>query len=211
MSSFRIAVFASGQGSNCRAIHDAIVNGKLNAEIALIVSNNPDAGVLAWAFENGLTHICIASEQFEDKKQFHETLLKTLALHRIQMIVLAGYMKKIGLPLIEAYPNKILNIHPALLPAFGGKGMYGEHVHKAIIDYGAKITGVTVHLVDPEYDHGAIVMQKVLEVSDHDTPQTLAERVLALEHQTYYQAVQLFAENKVIVQDRKVFLSKNIL
>ena len=204
MSSLRIAVFASGTGSNCRAIHDAIVNGKLGAEIALIVSNNPQAGILAWATEKGLTHICIASEQFEDKKQFHDTLLKTLDLYHIQMIVLAGYMKKIGLPLIDAYPNKILNIHPALLPAFAGKGMYGEHVHKAVIDYGAKITGVTVHLVDAEYDHGAIVMQRALDVRDDDTPQSLAARVLALEHETYYKAIQLFAEKKIQIVDRKV-------
>ncbi|MBL7994106.1 phosphoribosylglycinamide formyltransferase [bacterium] len=210
MSSIKIAVFASGHGSNCRALYEAIISGKLNAEIGLIVSNNPDAGVLTWAKEKELAHIHISSEQFDDKLQFHHALLRHLALHHIQMIVLAGYMKKIGLPLIEAYPNKILNIHPALLPSFGGKGMYGEHVHKAIIDYGAKITGVTVHLVDPEYDHGAIVMQKALEVSENDTPQTLAQRVLALEHQTYYRALQLFAENKVIIKDRKVFLSRNI-
>lgn len=209
MSSLRIAVFASGNGSNCRAIHDAIVNGKLNAEIGLIVSNNPDAGILSWAKEKGLAQIYIASEQFDDKKQFHDTLLKTLTLHNIHMIVLAGYMRKIGLPLIEAYPNKILNIHPALLPAFGGKGMYGHNVHKAVIEYGAKITGVTVHLVDPEYDHGAIIMQRALEVRDDDTPQTLAERVLALEHQTYFQAVQLFAQNRVDIQDRKILLFKN--
>lgn len=206
MSILRIAVFASGYGSNCRAIYEAIVNGKLNAEIGLVVSNNPQAGVLTWAKEKGLPYIHMASEQFNDKKLFHDALLKVLASHNIQMIVLAGYVKKIGLPLIEAFPNRIINIHPALLPAFGGKGMYGEHVHKAVLEYGAKITGVTVHLVDPEYDHGAIVMQKSLEVRDVDTPQTLAQRVLELEHQTYYQAIQLFAENKINIRDRKVFL-----
>jgi len=207
MSRLQIAVFASGQGSNCRAIFDAIVNKKLNADIGLVVTNNPDAGVLTWAKEKHLPFAYISSEQFGDKKQFHETLLKTLAFYNIQLIVLAGYMKKIGLPLIEAFPNKILNIHPALLPAFGGKGMYGEHVHKAVIEYGAKVTGITIHLVDAEYDHGAIVMQKTLEVLDKDTPQTLAERVLELEHQTYYQAVRLFAENRIEVRGRKVYLS----
>lgn len=207
MSRLQIAVFASGYGSNCRAIYDAIVNKKLNAGIRLVVSNNSDAGVLSWAKEKHLPFVHISSEQFGDKKQFHDTLLKTLANHNIQLIVLAGYMKKIGMPLIEAFPNRILNIHPALLPAFGGKGMYGEHVHKAVIDYGAKVTGITIHLVDAEYDHGAIVMQKTLEVLHQDTPQTLAERVLELEHQTYYQAVQLFAENRIEVRGRKVFLS----
>ena len=206
MSNLQIAVFASGQGSNCRAIYDAITDGKLNAALGLVVSNNAEAGVLTWAKEKKLAAVHIASEQFEDKNKFYDSLIGTLTKHRIQLIVLAGYMKKIGLPLIEAYPNRILNIHPALLPAFGGKGMFGEHVHKAVIDYGAKITGVTVHLVDPEYDHGAIVMQRSIDVMDHDTPQSLAERVLALEHQTYYLAIQLFAENKVEIRGRKVFL-----
>ncbi len=206
MSNLQIAVFASGHGSNCRAIYDAITDGKLNATIGLVVSNNSDAGVLEWAKEKKIPSAHIASEQFDDKNKFYENLIGTLTSHQIQLIVLAGYMKKIGLPLIEAYPNKILNIHPALLPAFGGKGMFGEHVHKAVIDYGAKITGVTVHLVDPEYDHGAIIMQRAIEVMDHDTPQSLAKRVLELEHQTYYRAIQLFAENKVSIQGRKVFL-----
>jgi phosphoribosylglycinamide formyltransferase-1 len=206
MSNLQIAVFASGHGSNCRAIYNAITDGKLNATIGLVVSNNADAGVLAWAKDQKIPSAHIASDQFDNKNKFYETLIGTLTAHQIQLIVLAGYMKKIGLPLIEAYPNKILNIHPALLPAFGGKGLYGELVHKAVIDYGAKITGVTIHLVDPEYDQGAIVMQKSIDVMDQDTPQSLAKRVLELEHQTYYRAIQLFAENKVEVHGRKVFL-----
>lgn len=206
MSNLQIAVFASGHGSNCRAIYDAITDGKLNATIGLVVSNNADAGVLAWAKEQKIPSAHIASDQFDNKNKFYETLIGTLTAHKIQLIVLAGYMKKIGLPLLEAYPNKILNIHPALLPAFGGKGLYGELVHKAVIDYGAKITGVTIHLVDPEYDQGAIVMQRSIDVMDHDTPQSLARRVLELEHQTYYRAIQLFAENKVEIRGRKVFL-----
>jgi phosphoribosylglycinamide formyltransferase-1 len=207
MSAFRLALFASGNGSNCRVIYEAIEKGNLRASIGLVLSNNAEAGVLTWAKEKNLPWIHLSSEQFDDKKKFHVTLIETLKQHQIELIILAGYMKKIGLPLIEAFPNKILNIHPALLPAFGGKGMYGEHVHQAVIDYGAKITGVTVHLVDPEYDHGAIVMQKSLEVLPTDTPRSLAERVLALEHQTYYQAIQLFAENRVTVRDRKVLIS----
>ncbi len=207
MSALRIALFASGHGSNCRAIYDAIQNGKLNASIGLVLSNNADAGVLSWAKEKNLPWVHLSSEQFEDKKNFHDTMIGMLREHHIELIVLAGYMKKIGLPLIEAFPNRILNIHPALLPAFGGKGMYGEHVHNAVIEYGAKITGVTVHLVDPEYDHGAIVMQKALEIGDNDDPHSLAEKVLKLEHQTYFLAIQLFAENRIRVVNRKVLIS----
>ena len=207
MSALRLALFASGNGSNCRAIYEAIEKGNLHASIGLVLSNNAESGILTWAKEKKLPWIHLSSEQFDDKKKFHDTLIETLKQHQIELIVLAGYMKKIGLPLIEAFPNKILNIHPALLPAFGGKGMYGEHVHQAVIDYGAKITGITVHLVDPEYDHGAIVMQKTLEVLPTDTPHSLAEKVLALEHQSYYKAIQLFAENRITIRDRKVLIS----
>ncbi len=199
-----LGVFASGNGSNCQALVRAMEEGKLDAVIGLIVSNNTDAGVLAYARQKAIPCLHIASEQFESKDLFYEHLLAALKQHRIEMIVLAGYMKKIGKQLLQAYPNKILNIHPALLPAFGGKGMFGRHVHEAVIEYGAKITGVTVHLVDSEYDHGPIVMQQVTEVRDDDTPETLARRVLELEHQTYYRAIQLFAGKKIEIIARKV-------
>jgi formyltetrahydrofolate-dependent phosphoribosylglycinamide formyltransferase len=202
-----LGIFASGNGSNGRAIAQAIDNGQLNAKIGLIVSNVSDAGVLEFARQKSIPHAYIASEQFENKDQFNLHLINVLSQHRIELIVLAGYMKKIGLPLIRAYPDRILNIHPALLPAFGGKGMYGHHVHEAVLDYGAKITGVTVHLVDAEYDHGPIVMQKAIEVRNDDTPEKLAKRVLALEHETYYQAIQLFAENRIQIVARKVLVS----
>jgi phosphoribosylglycinamide formyltransferase-1 len=201
-----LGIFASGNGSNARAIAQAIENGKLNAKIALIVSNHSEAGVLEFARQKSIPHAHIASENYDHKDEFNRHIIDVLSRHGVALIVLAGYMKKIGLPLIQAYPDRILNIHPALLPAFGGKGMYGHHVHEAVLAYGAKITGVTVHLVDPEYDHGPIVMQKAIEVSNDDTPETLARRVLALEHETYYQAIRLFAENRIQIIERKVIV-----
>jgi formyltetrahydrofolate-dependent phosphoribosylglycinamide formyltransferase len=202
-----IGIFASGNGTNCRAIIEAIENGKLDAKVGLIISNNPEAGVLSFAEEKSIPHKILASEQFENKDEFHRQLINVLRHHGVELIVLAGYMKKIGLPLLQAFPDRILNIHPALLPAFGGKGMYGHHVHEAVLEYGAKITGVTVHLVDAEYDHGPIVMQKALDVVNSDTAETLAQRVLALEHETYCQAIQLFAENRVKIIGRKIVIN----
>lgn len=207
MSILNLAVFASGRGSNCAAIHRAITENKLKAKICVIVSNQPDAGVLDFADKNAIPRFYISSENFSSKDEFYKQLFLTLDMHQVQFIVLAGYMKKIGTPLIRKYPNRILNVHPALLPSFGGKGMYGMCVHEAVIKYGAKVSGITIHLVDEEYDHGAIVMQKCLEVSPDDTAESLGKRIQQLEYDTYWQAIQLFAENRVAINNRKVIIN----
>ncbi|MBX7152247.1 phosphoribosylglycinamide formyltransferase [bacterium] len=201
-----LAVFASGQGTNCAAIHQAITENKLKAKIALIVSNQADAGVLDFAKKNTIPYCHISSENFSSKDKFYEELFLELDTYKVEFIVLAGYMKKIGTPIIRKYPNKILNIHPALLPSFGGKGMYGLHVHEAVINYGAKISGITIHLVDEEYDHGAIVMQKCVEVFSNDTAGSLGKRIQQMEYDTYWQAIQLFAENRVVINNRKIII-----
>ncbi len=201
-----IAVFASGRGSNLMAILNAIKEGKLNAKVSVVISNNSNAGALTIAKENGIDALHISRKQFSSDEDYVKKILSELRARNVELIVLAGYMKKIPPEIIREYPNKILNIHPALLPAFGGLGMYGMNVHKAVIDYGVKITGVTVHIVDEEYDHGPIVMQKAIEVRDDDTPETLAERVLKIEHEIYPEAIKLFVEGKVIVSGRKVMI-----
>ncbi len=201
-----IAVFASGRGSNLMAILNAIKEGKLNAKVSVVISNNSNAGALTIAKENGIDALHISRKQFSSDEDYVKKILSELRARNVELIVLAGYMKKIPPEIIREYPNKILNIHPALLPAFGGLGMYGMNVHKAVIDYGVKITGVTVHIVDEEYDHGPIVMQKAIEVKDDDTPETLAERVLKIEHEIYPEAIKLFVEGKVIVSGRKVMI-----
>lgn len=201
-----IAVFASGRGSNLMAILNAIKEGKINAKVALVISNNSNAGALEIAKANGIDALHISRAQFTSDEDYVKKLLHELKSRNIELIVLAGYMKKIPPEVVQEYRNKILNIHPALLPAFGGQGMYGMNVHKAVIDYGVKVTGVTVHIVDEEYDHGPIVMQKVIEVRDDDTPETLAERVLKVEHEIYPIAIKLFVDGKITVSGRKVLI-----
>lgn len=201
-----IAVFASGRGSNLVAILNAIKEGRLNARVSVVISNNSNAGALEIARANGIDALHISRKQFSSDEDYVKKILYELKSRNIELIVLAGYMKKIPPEIIREYPNRILNIHPALLPAFGGLGMYGMNVHKAVIDYGVKITGVTVHIVDEEYDHGPIVMQRAVEVRDDDTPETLAERVLKVEHEIYPQAIKLFVEGKVKISGRKVIV-----
>ncbi|MCX7762600.1 MAG: phosphoribosylglycinamide formyltransferase [Candidatus Kryptonium sp.] len=201
-----IAVFASGRGSNLMAILNAIKEGKINAKVALVISNNSNAGALEIAKANGIDALHISRAQFTSDEDYVKKLLYELKSRNIELIVLAGYMKKIPPEVVQEYRNKILNIHPALLPAFGGQGMYGMNVHKAVIDYGVKVTGVTVHIVDEEYDHGPIVMQRAIEVRDDDTPETLAERVLKVEHEIYPIAIKLFVDGKITVSGRKVLI-----
>ena len=188
----RIAVFASGTGSNFKIIVKAIEQGELYAEIAGLISNNPDAGALEFARSRGIPAENINEKLFPRKNELETAILNTLESWRANFILLAGYMKKISPEIIEKFNNRILNIHPALLPAFGGKGMYGLNVHEAVIRSGAKISGVTVHIVNNEYDAGPIVLQRAIPVLEDDTPESLQKRVLKEEHKIYKEAIKLF-------------------
>ncbi len=185
-----IAIFASGRGSNARSLLQACSDGYLNARGVLIISNHADAGVHEIAKEFGVPSQTISRDQFEDGKAFADALLTTLKDAKAELICLAGYMRKMPPALIRAYEGAMLNIHPALLPKFGGKGMYGLNVHQAVIEAGEQQTGVTVHYVNEKYDEGAILLQRggVLVKKD-DTPESLAARVLDLEHRLYPEAV----------------------
>jgi phosphoribosylglycinamide formyltransferase-1 len=201
----KIAVFASGRGSNFRAVLDAIEGGKIqNAGIVLVISNNQDAGALAIAREHGIPAVHISQKQFREEKAYHNAIVQLLHEHGVNFIMLAGYMKMLDPSIIQQYKNRIVNIHPALLPAFGGKGMYGHHVHEAVIASGVKTSGATVHIVDEEYDNGPIVLQKSVDVSGDDTAETLATKVLHIEHEIYPEAIRLFAEGRVKIDGRKV-------
>ena len=194
-----IAVFGSGRGSNFRAILDAVHRGAIkNACIRLVVSNNSDAGILRIAEMNSTPSLHISQKQFGTEAEFVARILDELSDHEINFIVLAGYMKRLPPALINEFRGRIINIHPALLPKYGGLGMYGMHVHEAVLAAGDRISGATVHLVDEDYDHGAIVLQRKLDVIPGETPESLAERVLKLEHQLYPEAIRLFAEGKTI-------------
>ena len=208
MGKLHLGVFASGRGSNFVAIFQAIREGRLNAEIRCLFSNNPEAGALSIAKEQGIPTGIICKSMYESRELFVDAMLHSLKEHGVEFIVLAGYMKKIPPEVISAYRNRVVNIHPALLPSFGGKGMYGHHVHEAVLEYGCKVTGVTVHLVDNEYDHGSVVAQQYVLVEEGDTAETLADRVLRVEHQIYAETLQLFAEDRVEVRGRRTIIRR---
>ncbi len=176
----KIAIFASGTGSNAQKIID-FFRKKDVVQVALIVCNKPGAGVLKIAENEQIPAILVEKSTF-----FSENSCKNaLSAHGIDFIVLAGFLWKIPFSLIQAYPHRIINIHPALLPAYGGKGMYGHHVHQAVLNAGEPESGISIHYVDDEYDHGGVIFQARCAVLPSDTPDTLAQRIHALEHQYY--------------------------
>ena len=186
---YNIAIFASGGGSNAEAIIQHFSRTAL-ANIALIVSNSSNAGVLTRAQNHELSVLVHTKEEAESGQ-----LLEALKAHQIDFIVLAGYLKKIGDDLIEAFPNRIVNIHPALLPKFGGQGMYGMNVHKAVVDAGETETGPTIHYVNENYDEGAIIAQFKCPVHPEDTAEDVQKRVLTLEHEHYPQIIENIIQN----------------
>lgn len=193
-----IAVFASGKGSNLRAILDGVRSGRIpGARIALVISNNSAAGALTLAREHNIPALHISRRQYATDESFEEGILESLRRHDVNFIVLAGYMKKLGPRIVRPFRNRIINIHPALLPKFGGEGMYGMHVHEAVIAAGEKFSGATVHIVDDEYDRGAIIAHRTVPVVPGDTPETLAARVLEAEHALYPETLRLFAGGKI--------------
>ena len=177
-----IAVFASHGGSDLQAIIDGCKSGKINAEVALVISNNSDSMALQRARNENIDCYHISGAIIPDEDELNNKILELLESHNIDIIFLAGYMKKIGIPILKKYENMIFNIHPALLPKFGGKGMYGINVHTAVIEAKEKVTGVTVHRVNGEYDAGDIIAQTTVDVLENDTPEILAQRVLEREH-----------------------------
>lgn len=190
-----VAVFGSGRGSNFRAILNAIDAGRLpGVRIALVLSNNSGAGILEVARSAGLPAVHLSEKQFQGERAFVDALGTTLHRHGADFIALAGYMKRVPPEIVGVFRNRIINIHPALLPKFGGKGMYGIHVHQAVLAAGERFSGATVHMVDEEYDRGPIVLQRQVPVRPDDTAETLAARVLEVEHEIYPEALRLLAE-----------------
>ncbi len=186
----RIAVFASGGGTNFEAIVNKIDQGLLrNARVVLLISNNGRAGAMDVASRHGIRTAHVSGRTHPDAAQLEQALTALLQEERIRLILLAGYMKLLPPKIIRAFPERILNIHPALLPDFGGKDMYGLNVHRAVIAAGARQTGVTIHYVNEAYDAGAIVRQKTVPVKKNDTPEILAARVLKVEHDLYWRVV----------------------
>ncbi len=194
----RLAIFASGQGTNAREIIQYFKEGQHGVsgrpiEIALVVSNKPGAGVLTIAAAAGIPYIIIEKEKFFRGSHY----LEEFKARDISFIVLAGFLWKIPLELIAVYPDRILNIHPALLPAFGGKGMYGDAVHEAVVAAGSRESGITIHYVDEIYDHGRVFFQTSFDLSPGETAASLAEKIHSLEHKHYPEQIARWVECKL--------------
>ena len=204
----RLAVFVSGKGTNLLNIIKRNKEGFLRSEISLVVSNH-ECEAIEKSRSAGIRTKILDPRSLENETEFGNLLLEVLRKNQIEFIVLAGFLKMIPEVVVKAFQNKIINVHPALLPSFGGKGMYGMKVHQSVIDYGCKVSGATVHLVDSEYDRGPVVLQRCVPISDDDTPETLASKIHQLEYELLPEAIRLFEENLVKVEGRKVriFLS----
>ncbi|MEI7825623.1 MAG: phosphoribosylglycinamide formyltransferase [Chlorobiaceae bacterium] len=186
----RLAVFCSGSGSNFKSIYQAIAEKKLNAEIRLCLSNRSQCGAMEFARQHGIAAVHITEKQFGSFDEFAAAMVACLRDAQIDNVLLAGYMRKVPDAVVKAFPDRMLNIHPALLPKFGGEGMYGLYVHSAVLEAGERESGATVHFVNEEYDKGEILLQRTVPVLAGDTPESLAARVLECEHRLYPDALE---------------------
>jgi formyltetrahydrofolate-dependent phosphoribosylglycinamide formyltransferase len=198
----RLAVLLSGGGTTLQNILDHIDAGKLDARVCCVISSRADAYGLERARRHGVPAVTIVRKDYPDSASFNASVWGEIRKHGADLVVLAGFMCLLEIP--PDFANRMMNVHPALIPAFCGKGMYGHHVHQAVIAYGVKVSGATVHFVDTEYDHGPIILQEAVPVLENDTPDTLADRVQAKERELYPRAIQLFAENRLRVEGRHV-------
>jgi len=198
----KLGVLASGSGTNLQSIIDQCQQNSIDAEIVLVLCNNPGAGALERAEKANLPNTCINHRDFADRQSFDQAVVATLKDAGVELVVLAGFMRIISDVFVNAFPNRIINIHPALLPAFPGL-----HVQQKALEYGARFSGCTVHFVDTGVDTGPIIIQAVVPVQDDDTEETLAARILKQEHIIYPKAIQLIAEDRVRIEGRRVLIS----
>jgi phosphoribosylglycinamide formyltransferase-1 len=197
----KIGVLASGRGSNLQAIIDEILAGKLAAEVKIVISDTPGAGALKRAEEASIPFEVIERKAFPTKEAYESDMIKALKSYGIKLVVLAGFMRVLSPDFIRAFPERIINIHPSLLPAFPGLD-----VHRRVVEHGVKFSGCTVHFVDEEVDTGPIIIQAVVQVNSMDTPESLAKKVLDIEHRIYPIAIQMISEEKLKVVERRVVL-----
>jgi len=204
MSRVSLAVLVSGGGTTLQNFIDKIKEGTLNAEITCVVSSSDKAYALERARKNSIPHTAIRRSNFSDEVAFSKAIYKWVGQFKPDLIALAGFLKRVWVA--PQWQNRIMNIHPALIPAFCGEGFYGMRVHKAVIDYGVKVSGCTVHFVDNEYDHGPIIIQKTVPVYADDTPEALQKRVFEKECEAYPEAINLYGSGRLKVVGRKVFV-----
>ena len=199
----KIAIFASGGGSNFKAIYEKIISGNIPANISIVVSNNPNCGAINFAKKNAFPTLIVNETRYPDSDFRNKILKQNLMKFDIDLIILAGYMKIIPKNIVAHFGNKILNIHPALLPDFGGKGFYGIKVHEAVIQSKVTESGATVHFVDNQYDHGPVIAQEKVIIEVDDTADSLAQKVLVLEHYLYPEVIKAYCEDRIIVQNKQ--------
>lgn len=199
-----LAAFASGRGSNFSAIHEHLQRRGLPARYALVVSDRSRPPVADIALGLGIPFLHLNAKNFPSPEAYAARLIRELEAYQVEWITLAGYLKLVPAEVVQRYSGRMMNIHPALLPSFGGAGMYGERVHQAVLESGAKVSGATVHFVDEAYDRGPIILQETVPVYFEDTVETLAHRVLEVEHRIYPRAVELAVTNKLRIHGRRV-------
>lgn len=206
----KLGVLVSGGGTNLQAILDAVDHQVIkNAEVGLVISNNAGAYALERAKNHDIPAVCISPKNFENREEFYRALLDELQKNKVDLVVLAGFLVAVPPMIVEAYPNRIINIHPSLIPSFCGTGFYGLRVHEGVLDRGVKVTGATVHFVDAGTDTGPIILQKAVEVAEGDTPEILQRRVMEeAEWKILPEAIDLIANDRVQVVDGKVRISR---
>ncbi len=197
-----LAVLITGSGKTLQNLIDKIDDNTLNAKIQVVISSSPDAYGIKRAEQNNIPVTIAKYSDYDSSEVFSNAIIKDIEKYPIDLIILAGFMHLLRIP--DKYSEKVMNIHPGLIPSFCGKGYYGHHVHKAVIESGIKVSGCTVHFVDNEYDHGPIIIQRTVPVYEDDTPDTLAQRVFKEECIAYPEAIHLFAEGRLKIEGRRV-------
>ncbi len=208
MGKIKIGVLVSGEGTNLQALINAIETSNINGKIVVVISNKKEAFALERAKKHKIETLFLAPKKYNNKEEYSIAITEELEKRNIDLVCLAGFMYILSLYFVERFKNKAMNIHPALLPSFGGKGLYGTYVHKAVINSGVKFSGCSVHFVDEGCDTGPIILQRVVPVLDNDTADSLAKKVLEEEHKAYPEAVRLFCDGKLEIQGRRVIIKK---
>lgn len=208
MPQLKIGVLISGSGTNLQSIIDNVEKGLIDGKITVVISNKADAYGLERAKKHNISAVFVDQKDYDDSESYNEAVLKELKNCGVELVVLAGYLKILSRHFIETYRNRIINIHPSLIPSFCGKGYYGLKVHEAAVNYGVKVSGATVHFVDEEADSGPIIIQETVKVDYTDTPEKLQKKVLKIEHKILPLAVKLFCEGRLDVVGRKVEISQ---
>ena len=196
----------SGGGTTLRNFIEKIDAGQLPVEIGLVIASNPTSRGLQFAVEAGVPSAVVERKAFASSEEFSREIFDRCRQAKADLVVLAGFLKRVTIP--DDFANRVVNIHPALVPAFCGKGFYGHHVHEAVLGYGAKLSGCTVHFADNQYDHGPVILQRAVPVLDDDTPDTLAARVFEAECEAYPEALRLLAEGRVVLEGRQVRITR---